>query len=118
MDSISFVAKLSDPSLSFVVDYDNSLIYLSAATYISSSVTAHSYKRFIRRFDLDLVPDDSVKFTVDVLLASVASASNVNFISDMTYNDTHIFETFSFEPSKYYMISYLRQTLDILAYKQ
>jgi len=118
MESITFEAKLVDPSLSFVVDYDNDLIYLSAATFVSTGGTSHTYKRFIRRFDLDLVPDDSVKFNVDVTVASVALAANVRFISDMTYNDTHIFETFSFEPSKYYLISYLRQTLDILSYKQ
>ena len=34
MESITFEAKLVDPSLSFVVDYDNDLIYLSAATFV------------------------------------------------------------------------------------
>jgi len=62
MESISYAADLTTPELSFVVDYDRDLIYLSSATLVSAGL----YKRYIRRFDLDLVPDDSVTFEVTV----------------------------------------------------
>lgn len=80
---------------------------MSAATLDSGS----KYKKFIRRVDLDLVPDGSMKFFVTVTSASI------NFVSDLYYTDTNLFEIFSLESSKYYIVSYLRQTLDIKAYK-
>lgn len=110
MESISYVATVESADLSFVVDYDNDLIYLSS----TSLESANKYKRYIRRFDLDLVADDSVVFFV----TTTALATDIHFVSDLTYNDTHLFETFKLESSKYYLVSYLRQTLDILAYKQ
>lgn len=37
MESMSYLANVVTPDLSFVVDYPNNLIYLSAATYIAST---------------------------------------------------------------------------------
>lgn len=110
MESISYAADLNAADLSFVVDYENDLIYLSSSTKVSSGV----YKRYIRRFDLDLVPDDSVVFEITT---TSTYDTDIYFVSDLTYNDTHLFETFKFESNKYYIVSYLRQTLDILAVK-
>lgn len=60
--SVSYEAILTNPQLSFVVDGPNDLIYMSAATLTSGATTPEVYKKYIRRFDLDLVPDDSVMF--------------------------------------------------------
>lgn len=75
------------------------MIYLSSATIESGSV----YKRYIRRFDLALVPDDSVKFSM-----TVDTTKTVQFVSEMDYNDTHLFETFKFVQDTYYLVVYLR----------
>lgn len=109
MESMSYLADVVDPDLSFVVDYPNNLIYLSAATYDSAVAITNqlTYKRFIRRFDLDLVPDGSIKFYI-TLTTTTADIANVHFVSDLAYNETHLFETFSFESNKLYFVSYLR----------
>lgn len=99
IESITYGADITTPDVSFAVDYDRDLIYLSSATLDTGLV----YTKYIRRFDLDLVPDDSIMFSV-----TVDASQTIKFVSDLSFDDTNLYEVFSFEKNKYYMVTYFR----------
>lgn len=109
-ESVTYPADLVDPDISFIVDYPYDLIYLSAASV--DSPIALTFTKYIKRFDLYLVPDGANGFTVTVDDDHVYS--DVSFKSDLAFNVTHLYETFSFTEDKYYLVIYLRQTLQAL----
>lgn len=110
-ESVTYEADIPNyPDISFTIDYPYDLIYLSAAT---ETATSYVFKKYVKRFDLFLVPDNDIMFTMD--LRSVISAdADVQFTSALAFNNTHLFETFSFVEDTYYIVVYLRQTLRAL----
>lgn len=110
-ESVTYEANLVNPDISFTVDYPYDLIYLSAATEDTS--TSGMFRKYVKRFDLFLVPDNDIMFTMD-LTEEYAAGETIRFMSALAFNTTHLFETFSFVENTYYVVVYLRQTLRAL----
>ena len=60
-ESVTYAADLDSPDISFIVDYPYDLIYLSAA-HATSTAGPYVFNKYIKRFDLYLVPDGSNGF--------------------------------------------------------